>query len=197
MRSAYRVPIRQSRQHLGMPRRRNAPVPSDRPMRPSCPRFTRPRLVAHHGVVAQHLRDRRSLWRQRQFLNRPRLNLPTMWDDGGKLPKLGPVRTARHAASPPDRRETESDAAASSIRRCESWLLSVVSSRSARRPARSPERRRASALHAPAVGQHFARWRGHFCKRHRPNREPLAPMAREPEVDMDESRARVKGKVAS
>lgn len=127
MRSACRVPIRQSRQHLGMPRRRNAPVPSERPMLPSCPRFTRPRLVAHHGVVAQHVRDRRFLWQQRQFLNRPRLSLPTIWDDGGKLPKLGPVRTARHAAAQPDRRETEGDAAASSIRRCESWLLSVVS----------------------------------------------------------------------
>ena len=48
---------------------------------------------------------------------------------------------------------------------------------------------RATALHGAAVGQPFARGRRLGCECGRPDREPLAPLTRGAEVDMDEPRA--------
>lgn len=63
--------------------------------------------------------------------------------------------------------------------------------------ARGAERRptgRSAALHGAALGQHLTRGRCFLGEGGRPNREALAPLPRRPEVDMEETRARVEAK---
>ena len=87
-------------------------------------------LVAEDGIVGEPSGDQCALGRRGDFIRDARL--------------LGPaVLQHRRADSWPALR-TNRRAAASSIRLCTSSVFSMVSSRSARRPARSPDQSRAS-----------------------------------------------------
>ncbi|MEE4208274.1 MAG: hypothetical protein V2I43_03275, partial [Parvularcula sp.] len=58
-----------------------------------------PRLLPHHRVVAQHVRDRRALWQKIQLLGRLRLELPAVLDEGRTRPEAADVRSVRRAAA--------------------------------------------------------------------------------------------------
>lgn len=71
------------------------------------PASARAGLIPHHSVVAQHLCDRRPLWQQSEFLGRPRLELPAVFDDRRARREPSVLRTHRHAAGHRDRCDRE------------------------------------------------------------------------------------------
>jgi hypothetical protein len=66
-------------------------------------------LLPHHRVVAQHLRDRRSLREKIQFLCRPCRELLAVFDDRLAFPEATDVKTVRRATVRPFRRENTGD----------------------------------------------------------------------------------------